>query len=367
MGLNCSKSAEDNLRTLNNNIQRVVPNETVHVTTPLNLIEILGRKNIDESFAKIVVDLENKEDKNKGEKVLDQELPSLKNLFRLWISEGKQEGGDGLLTYRVEMNVPFSPELIQMFLLNLTEPVFKDYYLNSTGFSIVDSTIDKDTIVYLVKSKEAEGEKFLARVVRRLENNDMLEYSKSVKLTTLNEQPEIKKLVDQVQNEKVILKSGRDTAIVDEGTRYVWFGKFNKPTEEDQEKKEEKQKKLLKWVIEKHDGFLLRMAEFALETKETDDLLWFTDDKEDIKRVLEENRTYIKKSGIDVKELSKKQFERKTQDVLLSKVPDLQENVKNVLVSGVDKMENFIQNKFSNKEESENKQTEEKENLTEFC
>lgn len=372
MGVNCSKDNVIQLADdINKNMQNQGKKDSLHISTPMNLIEILGKANIEGKLKEVVAEIENKKDREGSSYLHNDKTEGGNNEIDMWLETEKTDSEARLHRYRVEMPVPFTPELIQLFLLNLKEEIFTTYNYRAESFQIVDSVIGDDLIVYVVKAsfKDHNGavkrERLVARVVKRLTNNDMLEFSQSVRVTPMVELKEYEEALSKIDNEEKVVLEGCNARKTDQGSQCTWFIRVE--TDEDLET-EELKKNVGKILATNNDRMQLQLTRFAVTVSENDQLLWFTDDKADVKRIIDENKALLEKSKVDLEELRKTNFDMdkfekpsndKLNNVLLSKVPDFGKNVKDVLVKGVDQVGDIIESKLQEKKKEEEKKGEE--------
>lgn len=352
MGLICCKEEAPLFVDTSLSISRY-KEEQSFLTEPLNLIELMGREWVEECFDAIEKDFNKAEFREKKNHITSQNLVTFNNKFDLWLKLTEiPESSNKLHNYYIEIDIPFTPELIQMFYLNMTEELFKNYNKNADVFEFLNYTIDENTIVYIEKTITKKmlvvkpKQFLLVRCVRRLPNGDMIEFSKSVKRTKLKNIKEMKEILEGFDNEGENVFSGILSRRTDKGTKQMIINRIDILSGIGLIILKSFIKKAL---IRSNNQLMVKLAEFTLNTSENDDLIWFTDDKEEILRVLEENRKLIDNSKLNLNELNaeaklnyqisqsnisslSRTSNIKIAEFLLSNLPTIKEEIKNYFI-----------------------------------
>lgn len=308
MGNICCKIQEPD-SIINNSLSNHSKENTIDLSMQFNLIDTLGKKYIDGNLKEMLKEQDNEEIKNKDNHIANTNLLTFNNKLDVWVKFTSMENTTNLLhNYYIEMDIPFTPELIQMFYLNVSEEVFKEYNKKAASFQVTHTSISKDTIVYIIKTSTKKillvqpKQFYIVRVVRRMNDGSMMEFSQSVKSTNLKEIKEFANCIKNFNNEGDVKFSGIHTIKNDKGSNHKIFNKIDALSGISL--------RILKSFIKKsiirsNNEFMVKLAEFTLNTTENEKLVWFSDDKEDIKRILDENKELLEKNNFKVDSLNK--------------------------------------------------------------
>ena len=249
--------------------------------------------------------------------LLDYEIPLLKNELRVWMKFQKQDNTQNKLHLSYsEMTIPFTPELIYLYLLSINKKNFNKLYKNIEAYEIVNQTVKDDHLFilyrYLTKKQLYVGQRnyFVFRILRKNSDQTISEFQTSVNTSKLMKLKEFKGFNLSFNDMAIIYANGSEFEKRDKG--YVWK-QFSKKDILSGENILNLKPMLKKEIKTYYETMMKQIVHFLLKTPNLNKLLWFGTN-EDKKRIIDENLKILSKTDITIQNLSSE-----TQNLFISK------------------------------------------------
>ena len=283
----------------------------------VDLSSIIDDELIEQFYSEIQSTIESPSLKKTSLLLLDYEIPLLKNQLMVWMKFQKQENTQNKLHLSYsETNIPFTPELIYLYLLSINKTNFSKLYKNLEAYEIVNQTIKDDHLFilyrYLTKKQLYVGHRnyFVFRILRKNPDGTISEFQTSVNTSKLLKLKEFKGFSVNFNDMAIIYANGSEFEKTSKG--YVWkqFSKKDILSDENILNLKPMIKKEMKTY---YSNMMKQIVHFLLKTPDLDDLLWFGDNH-DKRRIIDENLKILSKSDINIQNLSSD-----TQNLFISK------------------------------------------------
>ncbi len=324
--------------------------DVLNSANSINLIEMLGKDSIDRHMAKVdSLILNDKMMSKKNELVKGKKMFLYKNLLKFWIRLDTQEDSDYKLhNYYTQLEIPFTAEFIYLFLINISREESLKLDSSLSNYEVLNYTVSQDLIVMITKTTTkkiliVQPRSFIVvKIIKLNEDKSVEEYQKSIHLTKLGKDKSVEQYLKKVKNMGII----HDNVIRCSKKEDQWYlENYNKL-----DVLSSIGLKLVKGTIKKkmiryNKKFNHQLTEFLLcRDNFYDDLVWFTNDREELKRIFNENFEIFESKKIGFFELSEKAqraLERKTNEKnkkvvkseIVTQEKDVKKDMKNILLS----------------------------------
>lgn len=268
------------------------------ISIPADMFQVVGKREIDMAFRDVDKELSKAEARNKGIPLVDELIPLFKKRVSAWVLFSPQENTNNKIhEYYTEQEVPFTPELYFLFKLNASEEVLKTLDNDIDSVETVYSLIGDEMVLTVrcsrcrKKSAIPTRDFFVVSITRRLPSGDVVEFNTSVRFTRLKEQEPFKTMCEDLKSQALVYLAGTRLKRDEKGSLMTSFTyiDFFSPAALDEFKPV-----LHKKIKDYHSTFLSKMVEFLETSLPDQEYFWFTSDKQDIKRILSENKALIK-------------------------------------------------------------------------
>ena len=333
MGINCCK---ETIILDAKPLYKSKNSESILESEFTNFFSLVGPQSIEHNFETLSEKLSRNETKIEKKKILSTKLDFFKNNLDLWVEFVSQKNSSNKLhKYYLEIEYPFTAEFSYLYNFNTN---LADVNESLSKFEILNYSIKKDMIILICRSTTKkvliiQPRNFvMLRVIKRNKNGDFEEYQKSIELTNLRDKEGIKEYLQNFKNlgtiffnavrhfknnkNKWILISSSEVDVLS-GTGLMIM------------------KGILKRKIKNYNNkLLIKMTKFLITNRKFDDMIWFTKDIDDIKRIFNENLEIFKKLNVDISKFNIQQQNSfvdwvNEKDTSLNGTEDL--NISNIL------------------------------------
>ena len=272
-----------------------------------NLLEILTRKEIDELFNKIEPSLISEKVKNDKSRLLDVNLPLFKNNVKYYCTLESQENSSYKIhNYLTEMEFPYTPEIAYLYLLNLGNKAFQQLDGSISYYEVLNYSISENMICLITISKTkkvliVQPRTFLVvRVIRRNEDGSFEEYQQSIDFTKMSDNDIVKRYLKNLEDKENV---GR---VFFSGVKYTktddkWMLRYSNKVDVLSGIGLKIIKGTLKKKMKKYnDNLLKKITEFLVMNENYEDLIWFTKDEKEIKKIFSDNFQILKNLKLNI-------------------------------------------------------------------
>jgi hypothetical protein len=314
-----------------------------------DLFRLVPLNEIEENIEKSKSILENPAIDIEENLFINENIRAMATPLKLWVMLSDLPSGCKLHNYYSKLRFPLTPDFMTLFSMNLTQDIMKKIDDNIDSFEVLDYSFDSERALFVTRTTTKKilivsSKSFLVlRSLERLENGNVLEYQKSIELTSLNSdeiyKSEVQKLINPgkiIFGSELLEFNGVDTlrntlTTIDVNSAVTM--------------------RLMQSMIRNrirtyNENLFRQMVEYLVKTNEFEDIIWFPDCKvSKISQIFKQNLTLLKQSGIILDFL-----DAKTYDVFKSKIA----NVESKIVEVQDEENLFKEDKnVVKKEESE--------------
>lgn len=235
--------------------------------------------------------------------LIDENLKIIPNALKFWAHLDDLPNGCKLHHYYSKLALPFTPEFITAFSLNLTQAQVKKMDDSIDYFELIDYSVNENTIIAVTKTVTKKilvvsPKSFLVfRALRKLDNGNFVEFQKSVELTGLVNDSHFKHLVDDLKNAGEIHFGAESTEFTNGESLRQTFTKVDVKSGVGMALL----KSMLKTRIKTYNENLIKqMTEFLVKTEDYSSLIWFDVDKaEKLKQIFQTNLMLLKNSKLN--------------------------------------------------------------------
>jgi hypothetical protein len=283
-------------------------NQNILKSDFIDFYTLLGPDNIALNFETLQKKMTNNETKKDKNKILSTKLGLFKNDFDFWVEFCEQPNSSNKIhKYYMEIEYPFTAEFCFLFALN-TNPV--DINDSLDKYEILNYTIKPDIIVLVCRSTTKKilviqpRNFILIRVIKKNEDGSFEEYQKSIELTNLRDKDGVEEYLKTFENVGTIFFNATKIFKQDD-PKNDWMMIQSHEVDVLSSTGLTLVKAFMKKRTEKlNNDILVKMTEYLITNRSFDNLLWFTKDKNDIKRIFNENLEILKKKKIDLKNIN---------------------------------------------------------------
>lgn len=297
----------------------------------VNYFDIIGQKNINKLFEKAdKYFLENfKKDQIL---ILQEKLNLFKNDVKIWNNQKKSNSENTnkkFFDYNLEMEIPFTGELMCLFMMNLNNDSYKSFDKNVKEYHVLEKSIENNQICIVEKINmvlmDEEIERLDLRIIKKVSKNEFQEITLSLELTNLKNSAIFE---NDLKNDKKLFKInlGSQKIFLNDQNKF----QINKFFQYELETKHDIKKInvcLKKKKLHFYKNMMTEIAEFIINFKFTD-LIWFTHDKNEINKIILENKINLKSRNFNHKKLS-----RVSQEILNNFIIEDQEEKEEINVN----------------------------------
>lgn len=296
MGLKCCKS-QDNFKNEELHTSLASNSHTLTISAPIDLFDIMSKRDIDKGFKDVAEEIIKAEAKDSGSHIIDTHLALFKSKLDMWVKLYPQaETTNKLHKYHVQANLPFTPEMIYFFNLNAPSNVLKSVDTSIESTERVNYVIGEEMILFVERYKNRQteqmpsNEQFVVKVVKRLPNKDIIEFSTSVRFTKLKGETEFNNIIKKLTNEALVYLAGTQIQREEYGSLLCTYSCVDLLSSAELPMVES----CIKNRAESYYANLItRIQEFSLNNKLPENYIWFTDDETEINRIFVENRNML--------------------------------------------------------------------------
>lgn len=317
MGILCCKNQTPDGTSMNllmksqeRNLQRVEASnlslsDSSDQTNPLLLFELLGADFI-ASMLKEAEDLLANSDIKNSSPTLDENLKLYNNKIRSWIHLTDLPSGNKLHHYLSEVECPLTPELYYLFTFHLNNERIKQLDDNIDFYELVNYAIKEDIVILVSRTTTKKilmidpKTFYVVRIIKRIDKDTFIECQKSVDLTPLINHGIFKNYYDELKNVGQVQINA--ISYTRKGDKFInsAYSKIDVLSGIGPMIVKSAVKPKLKTY---QNNLLKRLTQFALETTNYNELIWFTSNYQEIDQIVSENLTLIKESRINLSEL----------------------------------------------------------------
>lgn len=276
----------------------------------VNYFDLLGKSNIKRFFDQSrKYFLENfKKDQFL---ILDEKLKLFQNKVVIWnkqnfCDEENIKKNVKNFDYNLEMEIPFTGELMCLFIMNLNNEKMKSFDKSVKEYHILEKSIENNQICIIEKIRMCvmgeEVERLDMRIIKKISKIEFEEITLSLELTELKNSAIFE---NDLNNDRKLFKVNLGGQKIFMNKNKVFeinkFVQYELQTEHDNEKINLylKNKKLYFYK-----NLMIEIAEFIINFQ-IKDIIWFTHDKKEIERILLENKIHLKLMDFNHKKLSR--------------------------------------------------------------
>lgn len=239
--------------------------------------------------------------------LLNEKLQLLKNDFKLWVRLSNQEKVPYKLhTYYLEVNFPFTPELLYLYYLNVNKDNYEHLHKDLDEYEVLHMAFKDDYCLMLLKYRTKSvimiesRSFFVLRVVRRNKDRTFSEFQISVNRTHLSDIAVFRSIIDSMENEATVYLNGSEFEQTPEGLLLKSFTKVDvlshlgilavKP--------------VIKTSAKQSKNTLMSLlVEFLLVKQDLAKLKWFNDSLSEKRRIFDENIKILSEAKLDLTQL----------------------------------------------------------------
>ena len=327
------------------------------------IIDILTEESITEIFKAFYTNLEESKKIKELKKnlIFNNKLSFLKNNFKFWARFDDQENNSNKIhNYFFEIECPFTPELVFLYLANLNEKKEKKLS-NQISISEKLYQIESENDILIINKMRTKKnlansprDIFKLSVFKKIAEKKFELAELSCQFTELYKLEDIRKINNELKDEALIFMSGFKFEKQERG----WILSHSRKIDPLSPFGLILAKGFLKKIMKSFfNNLFLNLSEFIIlrkKMKNWDNLVWFDNSKNNIKNVVEENFEILNSLNFNLKCLSKEAqdvFEKKSalgSDILYSSDDEILKESKNKFIDN-----RSFENNYENFRESE--------------
>lgn len=275
----------------------------------LDLSRLITRQQTDFFFAEIQKTLSDPEVRQPNNFFLKHSLSLLKNKLRVWIKfESKKKTSKTKIQTRYsEMSIPFTPDLIFLYLLTIDETNFQKLHEDLESYEILNRRIRGSFIYILYKYTTKKTSTISKRsylvfwILKNNEDGTIDEFQTSVNTTQLKHIKAFKTLIGNPETQAVLYVAGSSFEQKKDEETFIWkrFRRGDLPNNQTTIGL----KKTLKTKIKDFNTKLMQqIVHFLLDPPNSKDLFWFGGAKTS-REVIDKNIGILGRVDIGVQDL----------------------------------------------------------------
>lgn len=156
-----------------------------------DLFQLLGQEFIDSVFEEGQRLLQNLPIDKTTTNIYNDKIPPFNKQLAIWMTMKPLPSGNMEHVYYKEMDYPFTPECFVLFEMQCNKEILQKMDSSLEDFEVVDKAIKGNVMAVVSKLKLKrilmipEKNFFVLRLIKRVNNNEYMDISKSVELTPL--------------------------------------------------------------------------------------------------------------------------------------------------------------------------------------
>lgn len=285
----------------------------------INLFDVIGYENIKLYFDEVALSISEAKPKTQGQIILESDFKEYDAKVNVWgLLTPIENTSNKLHNYYTQKALSFTPDMFFLFWENRTPDVVRAIDCDLDSYEILRQERSEDMLLMVCRFRTkkmffvASKEMLILRILKKIKENEYVEFTKSLALTNLKQLDCFSKILQEIKNQAFITSSGMHVYIENGRTVYKGYANLDILSSVGL--------MIIKSFIKKkigvcHANILNEIVHFIDKGHQNKDLFWFDSDKTLIPQIIEANIGILDSINIRSGKTILKSVEAKNQDL----------------------------------------------------